>query len=80
MGRSEMWRLKKQLVDSVVFTNKQINACKVHVAYNYFLPGYLRVSRTTKFSEIFPKILLIVKPKPTREIKYFFLYEIIEME
>jgi len=28
MGRSEMWRLKKQLMDSVVFTNKQICACK----------------------------------------------------
>ena len=28
LGRSEMWRLKRHLVDSVVFLNKKINFCK----------------------------------------------------
>ena len=28
LGRSEMWRLKRHLVDSVVFLNKNINFCK----------------------------------------------------
>ena len=29
LGRSEMWRLKKSLMDSVVFLKKKISFCKV---------------------------------------------------
>ena len=31
LGRSEMWRLKKSLIDSVVFLKKKIGFCKVEV-------------------------------------------------
>ena len=30
MGRSEMWRLKNSLINSVVFINKKVNFCKVN--------------------------------------------------
>ena len=34
LGRSEMWRLKKSLVDSVVFLNKKINFCRDTIRCN----------------------------------------------
>ena len=37
MGRSEMWRLKNSLINSVVFINKKVNFCKV----NYIFSGLL---------------------------------------
>ena len=34
LGRSEMWRLKKSLVNSVVFLNKKINFCRDTIRCN----------------------------------------------
>ena len=34
LGRSEMWRLKKSLIDSVVFLKKKIGFCKVAIWRN----------------------------------------------
>ena len=47
MGRSEMWRLKKSLVDSVVFINKKITFCKVNRSSLYYR---FRVSQEGRFS------------------------------